>query len=55
MLGHLYASQIADAITTKYPNEQRTLVLGLGLGLGIAVEMDRDVFFLVIDLVLKCI
>lgn len=55
MLGHLYASQIANAITTKNPDEHRTLVLGLGLGKDAAVEMDRDVFFKVIDLVLQCI
>ena len=53
MLGHLYASQIANAITTKFPGESRTLVLGLGLGKDAAVEMDRDVFFKVVDLVLQ--
>jgi proteasome assembly chaperone 3 len=55
MLGHLYASQIANAITTKNPEEQRTLVLGLGLGKDAAAELNRDVFFKVIDLVLQCI
>lgn len=55
MLGHLYASQIADAITKKNPEEHRTLVLGLGLGKDAAVEMNRDVFFKVLDLVLLCI
>lgn len=55
MLGHLYASQIANAITTKNPDENRALVLGLGLGKGAAVEMDRDIFFQVVDLVLQCI
>ena len=55
MLGHLYASQIANAITTKNPGENRTLVLGLGLGKDAAVELDRDVFFKVVDLVLRCI
>lgn len=55
MMGHLYASQIANAITTKNPNENRTLVLGLGLGKDAAVEMDRDVFSMVIDLVLQCL
>jgi proteasome assembly chaperone 3 len=55
MLGHLYASQIANAITTKNPDERRTLVLGLGLGKDAAAELNRDVFFKVIDLVLQCI
>lgn len=55
MLGHLYASQIADTITRKNPEEHRTLVLGLGLGKDAAVEINRDVFFKVIDLVLECI
>jgi proteasome assembly chaperone 3 len=55
MLGHLYASQIANAITTKNPDENRALVLGLGLGKSAAVEMDRDIFFQVVDLVLQCI
>lgn len=55
MLGHLYASQIADAITKKNPDEHRTLVLGLGLGKNAAAEINRDVFFKVVDLVLQCI
>jgi len=50
MMGQLYASQIASAITTKNPEESRPLLLGLGLP---KVETDRDVFLQVIDLVLK--
>ena len=50
MMGHLYASQIAHAITTKNPGESRSLMLGLGLA---KAEQDRDVFLQVIDLVLK--
>lgn len=49
-MGQLYASQIASAITTKSPEEGRSLMLGLGLA---KVEMDRDVFLQVIDLVLS--
>lgn len=49
-MGQLYASQIASAITTKSPEESRSLVLGLGLA---KVEMDRDVFLKIIDLVLS--
>jgi proteasome assembly chaperone 3 len=55
MMGHLYASQIANAITTKNPEENRTLVLGLGLGKEANVDMDRDLFFKVVDLVLQCL
>ena len=50
MMGHLYGSQIAHAITTKSPEESRSLMLGLGLA---KAEQDRDVFLQVIDLVLQ--
>ena len=50
MMGQLYASQIAHAITTKNPEESRALMLGLGLA---KMEQDRDVFLKVIDLVLQ--
>lgn len=52
IMGHLYAAQIASAITLKDPNEARPLLLGLGLG---KVNTDRDVFLQIIDLVLKVI
>ncbi|KAL3430389.1 hypothetical protein BDV09DRAFT_22218 [Aspergillus tetrazonus] len=52
IVGQLYARQIASAIVTKSPNENRLLVVGLGLE---TAEADRDVFFAVIDLVLQCI
>lgn len=52
MIGHLYASQIASAITTKSPNETRQLALGLGLA---KVDTSREVFLEIVDLVLKCI
>ncbi|OJD22221.1 hypothetical protein ACJ73_06434 [Blastomyces percursus] len=51
-VGQLYACQIATAIVTKNPNEKRLLVVGLGLE---QPDLDRDIFFGVIDLVLKCI
>ncbi|OJD16602.1 hypothetical protein AJ78_03242 [Emergomyces pasteurianus Ep9510] len=51
-VGQLYACQIATAIVTKNPNEKRLLVVGLGFE---QPELDRDIFFAVIDLVLKCI
>ncbi|EXJ72434.1 uncharacterized protein A1O5_04938 [Cladophialophora psammophila CBS 110553] len=49
-MGQLYASQIADAIVTKTPDESRALMLGLGLA---KVELERDVFLQIIDLVLS--
>jgi proteasome assembly chaperone 3 len=52
MIGHLYASQIASAVTTKTPTEKRSLSLGLGLA---KVSTSREVFLEIIDLVLKCI
>jgi proteasome assembly chaperone 3 len=52
MMGHLFASQIAHAITTKAPAETRPLLLGLGLA---KVESERDGFLQIIDLVLNVI
>ncbi|RMJ22802.1 hypothetical protein PHISP_06324 [Aspergillus sp. HF37] len=51
-IGQLYARQIASAILSKTPNERRPLVVGLGLS---SAEADRDVFFAVVDLVLRCL
>jgi proteasome assembly chaperone 3 len=49
-MGQLYASQIANAIVTKSPEESRPLMLGLGLA---KVDVDRDVFLQIIDLILS--
>ncbi|KAL6243710.1 hypothetical protein RBB50_009143 [Rhinocladiella similis] len=49
-MGQLYASQVANAIVTKSPEEGRSLMLGLGLA---KVELERDVFLQIIDLVLS--
>lgn len=51
-LGQLYASQIAHAIATKSPQEDRSLMLGLGLA---KADFDRDLFLQVVDLVLSII
>lgn len=51
-MGQLYASQIANAIITKSPEESRQLMLGLGLA---KVELERDVFLQILDLVLSVI
>ncbi|KAL4898576.1 hypothetical protein BDV59DRAFT_6406 [Aspergillus ambiguus] len=51
-VGQLYARQIASAIAMKNPSEKRLLVVGLGLE---TADADRDVFFDIIDLVLRCI
>lgn len=52
MMGQLYASQLASMITTKNPEEQRSLLLGLGLA---KVDMDRDVFLEIVNLALEVI
>ena len=49
-MSQLYATQIASAIATKDPQENRTLLLGLGLS---KAEASRTVFYDTIDLVLK--
>ena len=49
-MGQLYASQIASLITTKNPEESRSLMLGLGLA---KVDLSRDMFLEVLDLVTK--
>ncbi|KIX09885.1 uncharacterized protein Z518_00966 [Rhinocladiella mackenziei CBS 650.93] len=50
IMGQLYASQIANAIATKSPEETRSLMLGLGL---VKADPDREVFLQIIDLVLS--
>ena len=54
-IGQLYATQIADAISRKAPEESRTLLLGLGLTKEISLLADRDIFFQMIDLILQCL
>lgn len=49
-MGQLYASQIASLITTKNPEESRSLMLGLGLA---KVDLSRDTFLEILDLVTK--
>ncbi|KAL1960050.1 hypothetical protein VTO42DRAFT_222 [Malbranchea cinnamomea] len=51
-IGHLYACQIASAIVTKTPTENRLLVVGLGLE---QPTTDREIFYGIVDLVLQCI
>jgi proteasome assembly chaperone 3 len=50
MMGHLLASQIAHAITTKTRTETRSLMLGLGFA---KAETEREVFLRVVELVLN--
>lgn len=52
VMGQLYATQIADAITLKNPEEARTLVVGLGLGKD---EATREQFFDLLELVATCL
>lgn len=52
VVGQLLATQIATAILTRTPAENRLLVLGLGLP---KIEKSQEAFFEVIDLVLRCL
>lgn len=49
-LGHLYATQIASMISTRSPDDMRTLLVGFGLQ---KVEMEREAFFDLLELVQK--
>ncbi|KAL6719651.1 hypothetical protein ACLMJK_001572 [Lecanora helva] len=51
-VGHLYASQIASAIVARHPEETRTVLVGLGLT---NLQNSREVFYDIIDLVLRCL
>ena len=51
-MGQLYATQIATAIITRNPEEKRTVLLGLGLSKS---EARREVFYDIVDLVVKCL
>lgn len=52
IMGRLYGTQIASAIATRNPGDNRVVVIGLGLG---KIEADRESFFDIMELVLKCI
>ncbi|MCJ1276943.1 hypothetical protein MMC21_004751 [Puttea exsequens] len=52
IVGQLYATQIASAIATRNPEEKRTILVGFGLS---KYEANRDVFYDMIDLILKCL
>jgi proteasome assembly chaperone 3 len=51
-IGHLYASQIASTISTKNPEDTRTVVIGFGLE---KVDMERETFFDLLELVQKVV
>ena len=51
-MGQLYATQIASAIIARNPEEKRTVILGLGLS---KLEAKREVFYDIVDLVMKCL
>ena len=52
VVGQLYATQIATAIISRNPEEKRTVLVGLGLS---KFEARREVFYDVVDLVMKCL
>lgn len=49
-IGHLYASHIASLISTRNPEEGRTVLVGLGLT---KIDMEREAFFDMMDLLQK--
>ena len=51
-MGHLYATQVANTIITRNPEETRTVVVGLGLQ---KVEVEGDAFFDMMELLQKVI
>ncbi|KAE8450169.1 hypothetical protein EG329_006950 [Mollisiaceae sp. DMI_Dod_QoI] len=51
-IGHLYASQIASAISTRNPEDTRTVLVGLGLQ---KLDMEREAFFDLLELAQKVI
>ena len=50
-VGQLCATQIASALLARNPEERRLLVVGLGLQ---TANMDRNAFFDLVELVVKC-
>ena len=60
VVGQLYATQIANAVQTRNPEEKRMVVVGFGLGKDMfmaAADTDeaREAFFNVIELALSCL
>lgn len=51
-VAHLYATQIASAIATKDPDEERTVLVGLGL---VKPQPSREQFFDLVELVVQCL
>lgn len=51
-LGHLYSAQIASLISTRNPEETRTVMVGLGLQ---KIDMEREAFFDMMELLQKVI
>jgi proteasome assembly chaperone 3 len=47
-LGQLYAAQIASQLSTRAPDDRRTLVVGLGLQ---KLDTAREAFFDLVELV----
>lgn len=50
--GQLYASQIASAISSRNPDETRTVLLGFGFQ---KIDLEREAFFDVMELLQKVI
>lgn len=51
-IGHLYATQLANSILTRNPEENRSVLVGLGLT---KIDMERAAFFDMMELLHKII
>lgn len=49
-LGHLYSTQIASLISTRNPEEGRTVLVGFGL---LKLDIGREAFFDMMELLQK--
>lgn len=47
-IGHLYATQIASLISTRNPEETRTVLVGIGLQ---KIDMAREAWFDILEII----
>jgi len=51
-IGHLYATQIATLISSRNPEEMRTVLVGIGLQ---KIDMAREAWFDILELIQKVV
>lgn len=47
-IGHLYATQIATLVSSRNPEETRTVLVGIGL---LKIDMAREAWFDILELI----